>query len=77
MQYIYVIVQSRKKYGKYFPSFSNFLWNIFPEALAEGNIQRKLEKWEKYAIFFEWLDNNMFIINVQNIRDKAFNSRSQ
>ena len=33
-------------------------------------MQRKLEKQEKYAIFFEWLDNNMFIINLQNMRDK-------
>ena len=31
-----------KKIWQIFSSFSNFLWNIFPEALAEGNIQRKL-----------------------------------
>ena len=52
-KYIYVIIQSKKKYGKYFSSFPNFLSNIFPKALAQGNIQRKLEKREKYAIFFE------------------------
>ena len=51
-KYIYVIVQSRKKYGKYFSSFFNFLGNIFPEALAETNIQRKLEKREKICHIF-------------------------
>ena len=76
-KYIYVIIQSKKKYGKYFSSFSNFLWNIFPKALAQGNIQRKLEKREKYTIFFEWMYIKIIIINVQNIWDKTFNSRSQ
>ena len=66
----YMLSSSYEKIWQTFSSFSNFLWNIFPEALAEGNIQRKLEKREKYAIFFEWLDNNMFIINAQNIRDE-------
>ena len=56
---IYMLSSSYKK-----------IWQTFLEALAEGNIKRKLEKREQYTIVFEWLDNNMFIINAQNIPDK-------
>ena len=57
-----------KNMANIFRGFLNF-FEIYPEASAEEDIQRKLEKREKYAIFLEWLNNNMFIINAQNIRD--------
>ena len=76
-KYIYVIVQSRKKYGKYFSSFSNFLWNIFPEALAEGNIQRKLEKRENMPYFFRDWTITCLSSMYKIYETKTFNSRSQ
>ena len=74
----YMLLSSRKKkYGKYFSSFSSFLWKIFPKALAQGNIQGKLEKREKYDIFFEWLENTMFITHAQYIQEQKLDSHRQ
>ena len=44
-------MQSRKNMAKFF----NFLGKIFSKALAEGNIQRKLEKEKIMSYFFsDW-----------------------
>ena len=51
-----------------------FLSRIFctKMLLSLGNyVTEKVRKTRRiFAIFFSWLDNNMFITNVQNIRDK-------
>ena len=66
-----------KKYGKYFSSFSDFLGNIFPEALAEGDIQRKLKNEKNMPYFLSDWTITCLSSMYKICATKTFNSRSQ